>query len=238
MRKITIAATVVLCLAQIARAESLANLRIVGEQVKISASESSHWLTLGIENTGIEERPVVWQVVFQIVPVDDSTGTVVIKDFARPPAYMFGDAAYEIIRSDQSPLGTTFSGATSDLAGAEVLSTGMNLLQIELASSDATGRFDIVAVSDEQIDLGSNWISPEFNAYEFAVVPVSDRPQTRVVASVEFISAPEPPSGLMLLAGVATLAVPWVARRKPSQRNGLPCSRRIVGSCAHTRPIQ
>jgi hypothetical protein len=214
-----VAAAIALCFAQATCAENLPNLLIVGEEAAAGA-ESSCWVTLRIQNTGISDRLSGWQLVCQVVPLGDASGTVSITDFATPSEYVFSDGSWGIDSVYDPAFGDIFfdtaKSKSDDLPyGVEVPPSGKNLLQIKLISSDAVGSFGILVVPDDGTGTYSNWISPDPLPMpnNFDVAPVPGGPEG-VVASVEFGSVPEPPGSLMLVSGAVAMMLFGVAYRR------------------------
>lgn len=232
MQKTGIAVAIVLCLAQAVYSENLPNLQIVGEEVKVAGSESSCWITLGIENTGTQNSLLSWQVVLQIVPVGNAPSNAFFNDLPMPADYtpihyVFDDSSFGIGRSDVTPHVTSFSDMV--LNGVEVPSSGKNLLRLNLTSPDAVGTYDIVLAPYSGPETGSYWLDNYWGAHAFDVAPPPERPDD-VVATVVFSAIPEPPSGLMLLSGVVAMTLLGVVCRRHSPHTGPFCCR--------TRPVK
>ena len=183
------------------------NLQITAAGVDWEAGpEQSCWVTLRVDNTGTPDNLLIWQLVFQIVPIGDASGVVSIAGFSKPPAYVFGADSPAIVSSSDSPLGPAFSGMANDLTnGVDVPPSGKNLLQLQLTSQDAVGRFDIV-VAPNDTGFGSNWLPPSFVPQNFDVTSFPGRPE-RVVESVVFSSLPEPSNSSMLLWVIVVLTL-------------------------------
>jgi len=208
MHKIGICVLVAAGLAQAVRAD---NLSLVGGEATLPpGTVSSYWFTLGIASTAAPQDLAAWQLVCQIVPVAGATGTVHFVDFAQPPDYIFDDNSSGI----GPPSGCTPTLlSVEDVAGTAVAVpiSGQNLLQVELQSSNAQGRFDIVVVPG--VDTGSAWMSPDYTLHDFDVVPAAGRPAA-VVESVLFSSTPEPSSLVLLSVGMPLLMLYAHRRRK------------------------
>lgn len=219
MRNVYIFATLTWCCTQTLFAENLSNLQIVGDEVVVDAPGVSCWITLGIENTGTEERMFSWQAVLQIVPVDDAPSNVFFDDLPsskdhEPVNYVFSDDSFGIALSDVAPYVTLFSDFVFN--SVEVPSSGKNLLQLKLTCPAAFGRYDIYLLPNNEFDTGSFWYDSSGAIHEFGMIPVSDRPDSHVVVSVEFNAIPEPSSIVMLVSGVAAILLLVIACRKHS----------------------
>lgn len=222
MWKIPIGIVVVLLLAQTAYAGPL---QIVGETWQVG-SESSCSVTLKVENQGsLDVLLSSWQLVCQIVPAIGSPKNAFFTDLSNytPASYfVFGNQS-SAYRGDASPLGTAFFAFSTDLSGSvDVQPSNTNLLQFSLTSPDAAGTFDIVLTPYADSELGSFWVDGSGELQPFDVKAPLGR-SAGVVATLVFSAIPEPPSGLMLLSGVALLILIWVARRKPFHCEGSCC---------------
>lgn len=214
MRRTALATAMLACLALSVRADTPANLKIVGQNVATN-SRTSCWITLGIENTGTVLPLSAWQLVLQIVPVNLPMGTVSITGIATP-SYVFGDGPTANFYWDPS---YSFGDLFTDLADnppVPVPANGRNLLQIHLTSSDAIGRFNILAVHDDGSGMCSNWVSSDLVPRNFDIASI-DGAQKDIVASVQFGVVPEPSGGCLLgsgLIGIAVIAVLCHQRHK------------------------
>jgi hypothetical protein len=223
-----IAAATVLCFACAVRADftppTPPNLQIRGEEVTAD-SELSCWVTLGIENTGVPDKLAGWQLVLQIVPVDDPHHATVlipnINDESYPhpdvttPHYVFSSSDYfsHLSYLDSAYGDVYYFGdmASDPLVGEEVPASGKNLIRFQLTSSDI-GRFNILAVPDDGTGTYSAWVAADSTLRSFDVVAVDGQPQW-AVASVVF-GTPEPHSAAILSSGLVVAVLYWQLFRK------------------------
>jgi hypothetical protein len=209
----SIAVAIIFCSAQMADAEWLTNLEIVGEETAVIGSGSSCWVTLKItSNTGTAAL-MAWQLVLKVVPAEGAHGAVSIMDYAAPDANCVFSSS-NITWSSESSFGSTFLDVSGDDVGSVVSSSGKSLIRLKLSSSsDAIGCFNIVLVPDiYDDDTGSNWVSSDYTTYDFLSFVSTDQAD-QVVASVNF-AVPEPSSNLMLLLGAAAFTLFGVARKR------------------------
>ena len=218
MWKISLALAVVLLCVSTAFAVDL-NLQLSGEQATAD-SNSSCWITLRVANTGIEKQLRMWSLLLEIVPDFGYSGSVSIADFAKPADYVFGDLSVGIFPFTEGYMFSDgyYNEANPSSGGIDVSSSGANLLQIELMPVNAKGRFNVLVVPNDDNGVGSNWISDDGETHDFSIASVSDRPNTAIVASVEFGVVPEPPCGRILLSGIVVLTLLGFARKKWSHR--------------------
>jgi hypothetical protein len=204
MWKPRIAALIFLCLAQTASAE---NLQLFERDVQwVSAPVSSCAVTIGVENTGIDDDLVGWQLICQIVPDGEVSGTVSFAfgpwpDYYRPSHYVLPNSE-GIKPAEATLLGQPFSDVATDPPSVSVQGSDNNLFRLNLISSDAVGRFDIMVVPyDEVQGTGSMWFGTS-SVHGFDIVP-----ESCVMASLEFPHIPEPASVSMLLSGMIPLVL-------------------------------
>ena len=210
MQKTILGATLFLSVAHMVCADSPPNLQITGEEITVNATQSSCWLTLGIENTGITNSLLSWQVSLQIVPIGAAPDTAVFTelDDYTPTNYVFGSFSWGIIRSDMPAGDADFSDMAKSGFDGTVPSSGKNLLHLLFMCPDATGRFDIRLVPYNELEYtGSFWSDNNFITSPFDVVPVSDRPGSDIVASIEFLPVPEPSTILMLASVIISVII-------------------------------
>ncbi len=215
MWKTGVAAAIVLCFAQTAWA---GNLVIVGGPITwIPSAEPSCQFVLGVDNTGASGPLIGWQLRCEIVPALDAIGTVSFGAINAPPNYVFGD----LYRATKTAASTSsMLVATDDITNGgdpfdlltepvTVLETGMGLLEVELTSFGAAGRFDVVVAVETETD--SIWWSDTLVTTAFDInTPGWPSP---IVESVVF-GIPEPSDVVLLLSGVIVLAIGWLIHFK------------------------
>lgn len=208
MWKSRIAAVILSCFAQAACAENLQLFPREAQWVSdpVPSYAVTLAVTLGVENTGIDDDLVGWQVLCQIVPVGEVSGTVSFAFGPWPayykPSYYVLPSSNGIEPAEMTLLGQPFSDIATDPPSVNVQGSDNNLLRLNLTSSDAVGRFDIVVVPyDEVQGTGSIWYGVS-SMYGFDIVP-----ESCVMASLEFPHVPEPASVLILLSGMISLVL-------------------------------
>lgn len=219
MWKTSVGTVVILWFAQTAHGGPL---QIIGETWQAD-SESSCSVTLKAASPGLEGVSLsCWQMVCQIVPTIGSPTNAFfteLPDYTPASHFVFGDQS-SAYRGDESPSGTAFGAFSADPSGSvNVQPPNTNLLQFSLTSPNAVGTFDIVLAPYIEPEFGSFWIDSLGQAQPFSVVSPPGRPDG-VVATVVFSAIPEPPNGIMLLAGLTALTLIWVARRKACHCQG------------------
>ena len=174
------------------------DLSIVSQDLSWSpTTEPSPQLFIEINNdTGTEDLLLAWELMLEIVPDENATGTVEFMSAGEPLDYLFpsgstGIAPEFIGPSDTiGPLGDAYFLGVIVPARPE---PGRNLLQIDfVASPDAAGEFDIFVVADEQ--GSSSWYSSDFAPRVYLDMPFGGEPVN--VGSVWVVSEP---SSIVLL---------------------------------------
>jgi hypothetical protein len=205
----------VLCFASVSHAAASPSLQIVAE--KANATTGASGIKLNIENTGVEDSLLLWQLAFQIVPVKGrSSGSVSVKSVSTTSDYLF-ENSFGITENSSAPyfaycdMGLDSSDTlTAALKAVEVPSSGKSLLQIELNCSGASGDFDVVIIPNNHSYTGSYWTAvdqqDQQTQHDFTVVPVSGIQIQTETGEVNFSVVPEPPCGRMLLSGVLSFA--------------------------------
>ncbi len=213
-----------LWLTQPAGADSLS---IVGEDATwTGGANSSCQFILEIKSeTDPPSLLTGWQLTCEIVPDQAATGQVWFSSITQPSDYVFDGITRQNGITPSGDLNTRptqlaieddiFDSILTDgINPVSVPSTGVNLLQIGLASSQAAGRFDIRIVGDGQ-DSGSVWFSETFDSLPFDIAAVPGR-SSDVIESLVFGSVPEP-SAMVLFSSagsVFALGFGWRRRRK------------------------
>jgi hypothetical protein len=240
MNKVSLAALVVLWLAH--QHACAGSLRIVGDEVTCSTSQTYFQFVLGLDASGAEpsDNLIGWQLKVRIVPDKDAHGSVgfATDPVSVPPSYVFGGLAGDIAVGE---LTSSTLVASNDIF--ELVLGGMppvtvaqdaNLLVITLTCSDAIGRFNIEVVAESDAD--SMWYSADladptdpdkWTSMPFVVKPIAGQLPS-VVESVVFV--PEPSGLVLFLSGVTVLAIGWarghrrkVTAQSPGSLNvGLP----------------
>ena len=209
MRQLICAACIALFLGGIA---SGGDFRVVGQDVDWSpgGQASSHYV-LAIENvTKTTDKLGGWQLSLQAVPAPGATGTLQFASLAKPSNYVLGDAATGITFPFFSPPSGTTGVVFDDVFPAvTVAEVGQNLLELEIVSNNAQGRFDILMLPGE---VGSCWISEDVQIREFYGAPLAGPPVP--IGSITVSSVPEPANGVLVLSAIAAGIVGYCARRK------------------------
>ncbi len=177
-----------------------AELQIVG--VDAVSTKVSCQITLGVENTSETDILLTgWQVALQIVPTDNTTSTAFFSnlDTYTPENYVFSNGP--VFRSEIPDTGETLFYSDVYLSSDESLPGKANLLSFGLTCPTDAGSFDVVLVAELSY---SYWMDTNFESHDFDVVSVSEL-QNNVVASVEFVTVPEPPNVLIL----ASASLAW-----------------------------
>lgn len=210
MRQLISGACVALCLAGVA---SGGDIRVAGQDVDWSPSgqPSLHYV-VAVENVTVpHDRLLGWQLSLKAVPATGSTGTLQFNSIGKPPNYVLGDGAMGITFPDFSPPSTTTGLVFDDVSPAvAVAETGQNLVDLEVVSNSALGRFDIMMLPGE-FD-GSCWISEDVQLKEFYGAPLTGPPVR--IGSITVLPVPEPASGVLIVTAVAAGVMGCSARRK------------------------
>jgi hypothetical protein len=221
MWKAVAAISVTLWFAQIVWAD---DLRIVGNyDVQWCPSvEPSLDFVLGIENVSsaspTPDLLQAWQMVCKIIPAPGASGV----SFGTPSNYV---TTFNSVGQSVSEGTRTSSDATGliagylDYPGATVPTTDTEFSKIELmASLDAVGQFYIAIIPDSVADangsgtppyFGTAWYSSDYIAVPFDGMPFGGDPV--IVGSV--VITPEPSDAILLLSGLAVLAVGRLGHR-------------------------
>jgi hypothetical protein len=202
---------------------SAGTLSISGENINWDPlSQPSPEFVLGLEDTDSAGllRIWAWQLMVKITPEAGATGTVGFSSVTSPqdyipPSYVFGSNSDGISVPLASPPPDTLGTLTDSIyPGVDVPASGDNLIQFPLsASSDASGKFDIVIVSDP--NTGAAWY-PDGSV---TPMPFDGMPfgSSIPVGSVIIGSVPEPSTISQLLAGVLIPTMLLWRRRKGKQ---------------------
>jgi hypothetical protein len=204
--KTSVATIVALWFAQVAWAGNL--VAVGGPITWISGTESSCHFVIGVDNTGANHPLIGWQLKCEIIPIGNTTGSVSFGTIGAPSNYVFG-SLYRAVKVEGSASSTLI--ATDDITSfgdgflmnpVTVSKTGMELLDVELISSWAAGRFNVVVAVGTEAD--SVWYSDTFAATPFDVNTLGW--ESPIIESVVF-SAPEPSHLVLLLSGTIGLAI-------------------------------
>ena len=194
-------------------------VQVVASQAEVIhqlGSASLPNITLQLESTSADVSPevLIWQLGLEILPSDEATGTVGFLMANEPTDYLFaGSSTPMSFPSLPQPV----PPSTLDISDANILApSGTALLfgnpinVIDLLfefSNDAEGVFQLVLAPFSTSPIGSSSWSPELvlnpiDAMEFANAKAGSNEETRVIASINVLSVPEPISFIMLVAGV------------------------------------
>lgn len=210
MRQLISTACITLCLGGVADG---GDLRVVGQDVDWSpGGQASPHYVLAIENiTKTTDKLGGWQLSLQAVPAPGATGTLQFASLTKPSNYVLGEAATGITFPFFSPPSDTTGVVFDDVFPAvTVAEVGQNLLDIEVVSNNAQGRFDIMMLPGATI--GSCWFSEDAQVMEYYGAPFLDGPVR--VGSITVSPVPEPASGVLIVTVVVAGVMGCSARRK------------------------
>jgi hypothetical protein len=213
MRSVGIGALLVLGIAQTSCAELLSLIARDGKW--LDSSRTSYQFTIGLDYPVTSQDLAMWTLVCKIIPIDGGPANALIfGEFTAPGDYIFSDGSFGISRSDNSPLGTTFSDIALNTRTLQT-NENPNLIQLTVTASAAIGRYDIVVVPfDPAVSDGSNWASSDFQQYAFDVIPPPGRPSgDGIIESVVFSSVPEPCGLIVLLSAGTAFLVPGLGKK-------------------------
>lgn len=161
-----------------------------------------------VNHTGTTDELAGWQLSIEVIPAAAATGTVQVDSVAAPDAYLLAAGSSAIATPTSLPAARVESINDLSFFGAAVPpSPGGSLLQIGfVASSDASGQFDVAVIPGE---FNSAWFSSDFQTRDFVNVPFNG-PGPVTVGSVSIgdiggAVVPEP-SSLFIMAGVFGVA--------------------------------
>jgi hypothetical protein len=184
-----------LILPNIADADSV---MLLGDDVTWSSSLSTPLpYLIKVKSDDSSDEMWAWQLKLQVVRSAGATGTLEFNAAMKPPAYLFGDDSYGIFPTSFEASDTTEPINDLTFQGVLVPSAWTNLLIVELvASSNASGRFDILALPGEYD--GSAWFGSDLASGAFVNVPFGEG--AVAVGSVTIGSAVPEPSSFSLFA--------------------------------------
>jgi hypothetical protein len=193
-------------------------LSIVGQDATWTAdADPSCWFLLGITSTAGTSSLTGWQLTCEIVRDQYASGDVWFDSVKEPPSYVFDGNVFPIASWIDPDTAHSFFAADASVTNdgearpVDVDSVVVNLLQIELKSYQASGRFDIHIVGNGEAS-GSVWFSTASGMSSFDLAPGSDG----VVQSLVFGAVPEP-STMVLLASAGIVFIVgfgWRQQRK------------------------
>lgn len=204
----------------LANVASGGDLSISGQDLSWSpTTEPSPRLFIEINNdTGTGDLLLAWELTLEIVPDVNATGSVQFMSASKPPDYLFPDGSTGIGPPFSGPSDTIGPLGDGYFLGVIVPSDpspGRNLVQVDfVASSDADGGFDILAVPDEH--GSSSWYSSDFAPRAYLEIPFGGGPVN--VGSVLIVS--EPSSVVLLALGTIFLSFcRFGSRRRRGRRS-------------------
>lgn len=186
---------------------------VVGGEAYGADSQAPFSFVLAIDPSDVVAPYLTgWQLGLQIVRDSDATGSVTFGEIGEPLGYVFGNVPAEdreFVIGVQTPdsiavMGDIFGGVASGHVSPVVVSSGDNLLEVELVPHDACGRFNVellLTYSDESV-----WFDAGFTPTVLAVRPIAGQPDS-VVESVVFV--PEPCGIVLFSWGALAIAICW-----------------------------
>jgi len=211
----------------VAASLNAAAVRVVALEDEVSyqtGDSSPPAITLQLENIDAGETPTIllWQLGLEIVPADGATGSVSFLAAEEPSDYLFF--------ADSSPMSSPMlpqpvSITSLDISGANILAPSgtslafgspRNVVDLTFTvSDDAAGRFEIVLAPFSTSPFGSSAWAPQIvldpkDNMEFDNARAGSSSASRVVASIEVLTVPEPSSFVTLGIGLAA----WTVLRK------------------------
>ena len=175
---------------------------LIGGPLTMLPNTTSDELILSVQNdtfpNSIGDFLAGYQVVLQIVPQAAATGSLAFaapvtgSGLAEPANYVFNSVDHFGLDATNSGNELFLYDLDLSATGVDVSTTPGNIIAsiTVLASADANGLFDIVAVPGPS---NSEWIDDFFRSRDFANVPIGGGP----VVIGQILVVPEP-SGLAL----------------------------------------